>query len=225
MSAQQNNPPSLQARREDIGKSFADALKRATRTETRSCAIPQRCRWRPKTSLALAFQRTIQDVKIADGTYVGNPATVGEIKRILPQLVLLCRMCRKKLSPELPSKTSREQHRAIPKENAGREKPSAVKGKPAVSKYAEIGSVKMSPSNPRKIAGICVEKKIANADEEIAILSCGLRTRRKKGDADTAIWANARIMTERRKNCGCGESVAHTSQCPCAKQCASNGKN
>ena len=57
----------------------------------------------------------------------------------------------------------------------------------------------MSPSNPRKIAGICVEKKIANADEEIADLELRLKNAEKKGDADTAIWANARIMTERRK--------------------------
>ena len=44
-----------------------------------------------------------------------------------------------------------------------------------------------------------LRKKIANADEEIADLELRLKNAEKKGDADTAIWANARIMTERRK--------------------------
>ena len=174
MSAQQNNPPSLQAPKGRYRQSHCRcAEKRATRTETRSCAIPQqRCRWRSKTSLALAFQRTIQDAKIADGTYVGNPATVGEIKKDLAAIGVTVPDVPKKIVAGTAVKNlARTTPRAIPKERTPAvKKPSAVKGKPAVSKYAEIGSVKKCRRATRaKIAGICVEKK----DCECGRRDCG----------------------------------------------------
>ncbi|MEK9167914.1 MAG: hypothetical protein AAB769_01110, partial [Patescibacteria group bacterium] len=149
-----------------------------------------------------AFQRTIQDAKIADGTYVGNPATVGEIKKDLAAIGVTVPDVPKKIVAGTAVKNlARTTPRAIPKERTPAvKKPSAVKGKPAVSKYAEIGSVKNVAEQPaQKLPEYVLRKKIANADEEIADLELRLKNAEKKGDADTAIWANARIMTERRK--------------------------
>lgn len=68
--------------------------------------------------------------------------------------------------------------------------------------------VERKPAPPRKddkstfaeiLPEYVLRKKIANAEKEITSLELRLRNAKGRGDADTAIWANARIIGEKRK--------------------------